>query len=267
MLIFLHLPRTAGTTLAHILARQYGETALLRLYDSSSGEELSSMSTSQLEAVRVIMGHFSFGAHRFLQHESAYFTVLREPVSRVISHYSFVRRSPTHYLYETAQGLGLPEFVASCGLEEPNNDQTRMLAGEHRLTGSARSAERVLGAAKEHLRDHFAVTGLTEDFDRSILLMKRVFDWKAPYYARENVSRGRPSSQRLSSETLRVIAAHNQLDLALYQFARDIFAAQLQQHGGSLESELRSFRRMNSLRGRLYDLRRLPVLARQARNR
>src|SRR5207244_9772853 len=66
MLIFLHIPKTAGTTLATILDRNYGN-AVLRLYASTSGEELATMSGGQLDEVRVVMCHFSFGAHRFVE--------------------------------------------------------------------------------------------------------------------------------------------------------------------------------------------------------
>jgi hypothetical protein len=47
----------------------------------------------------------------------------------------------------------------------------------------------LLGAAKEHLRDRFAVVGLTEDFDRSALLTKHAFGWHTPFYVKENVGR------------------------------------------------------------------------------
>jgi len=267
MLIFLHLPKTAGTTLAHILARQYGDAAVLRLYDSTDGEELATYPTAHLDTFRVIMGHFSFGAHRFLAAQPPYVTVLREPISRVASHYYFVRRSPTHYLYEAARRLSLSEFVLACGSEEPNNDQTRLLAGDERVTGPIRSGQHLLAAAKQHLREHFVVTGLTEEFDRSILLMKRALGWKAPpFYARENVSRRR-AAPTLPTETLRVVVEHNRLDLDLYQYARELFDAQVRLHGESLDAELRGFTRLNAVRGRLYDLTRLPNLIVQTSRR
>jgi hypothetical protein len=265
VLIFLHLPKTAGTTLAHILARQYGDAALLRLYESTSGEELASIPRSQLDGVRVVLGHFSFGAHRFIPYPTPYITVLREPIARVISHYSFVRRSPTHYLYDTARRLSLGEFVVACGLDEPNNDQTRLLAGYNCGPASVASAEEMLARARQHLRDYVAVAGLTEDFDRSILLMKHAFGWKTPYYARENVSGWRLPWRGVSDETLGVIAAHNQLDLELYHFAQGIFQGQVIQHGAELESELRRFKRLNALLGRLYGATRLPIFAHQKR--
>src|SRR3989442_9425283 len=136
MIIFLHVPKTAGTTLARILERQYGARAILRLYQSSYGQELAAIPATQLELLRVVMGNFSFEPHQFLAGPSRYITILREPIDRVISHYYFVRRDPTHYLYETSQRLSLRDFVVACGRDEPNNDQTRLLAGDCGLASS-----------------------------------------------------------------------------------------------------------------------------------
>src|SRR5689334_6319058 len=129
VLIFLHLPKAAGTTLTQIIERQYGASAILPLYDSSFGEELTVLSSSRMDNVRVVTGHVYFGAHAFLSRPSTYITMLRDPIDRVISHYYFVRGDPSHYLYDHAQKLSLKEYVEFCDRQEPNNDQTRLLAG------------------------------------------------------------------------------------------------------------------------------------------
>ncbi|HVX30184.1 MAG TPA: hypothetical protein VHA53_06860, partial [Nitrolancea sp.] len=127
VVIFLHAPKTGGTTLVRIIERQSAPGSVLNLYDSSYGEELAAYPPEEIERIRAIAGHFYFGVHRFIARPSVYITVLRDPVARVISHYHFVRCSPGHYLYDAANELSLSEFVVACGPDEPNNDQTRLL--------------------------------------------------------------------------------------------------------------------------------------------
>ena len=250
LVFFLHLPRTAGTTLARVIERQYTSEAILPLYDSSTGEELGRVPPARLDSLRAVVGHFYFGAHRFLGRPSTYVTVLRDPVDRVISHYYFVRGYPTHYLHETARRMSLSEYVISCDLAEPNNDQTRLLCGEYQGSVPDRCTHEMLPVAKKNLREHCAVVGLTEDFDRSLIVMKRVLGWSTPFYVRQNVSPQRLRRNDLSDETLRVIRAYNQLDLELYRHAEALLQEQVSCQGDSFESEVRAFKRLNALVGR-----------------
>jgi hypothetical protein len=47
----------------------------------------------------------------------------------------------------------------------------------------------MLDIAKRNLASHFAVIGITEEFDRSLILMKRRLAWRHPFYTSQNVSR------------------------------------------------------------------------------
>jgi hypothetical protein len=247
VVFFLHLPRTAGTTLARVIQRQYPSQATLPLYDSSTGEELGKASAERLDGLRAVVGHFYFGAHRFLPKPSTYVTVLRDPVDRVISHYWFARGDRTHYLHEAACRLSLSDYVMSCDRAEPNNDQARLLCGEYHGSIPDKCTDEMLPVARKHLREHCAVVGLTEDFDRSLIVMKRVLGWRTPFYARQNVTARRPRKPDLSDETLRVIRAYNRLDIELYGDAAALLREQVTGQGESFERELRAFKRLNAL--------------------
>jgi hypothetical protein len=251
LVIFMHLPKTAGSTLSRIMGRQYPAAGVLRLYDSGTGVELGSLSKDRLDALRVVVGHFCFGAHQFVSRPCAYVTVLREPVDRVISHYYFVRSEPTHYLFEAAQQLSLGEYVRHCNLAEPNNDQTRLLCGEYEGSIPASCDQAMLELAQRHLRDHFAGVGLTEEFDRTLVLMKRILGWGYPFYVRQNVGRQRPPREALDRDTLRIIQEYNRLDGELYRYGQALFGEQVRRQGPRLEAELQLFARLNPVVGRL----------------
>jgi hypothetical protein len=251
LLIFVHLPKTGGSTLARVLKDQYASDTVLSLYDSFSGAELQDVPRERLDGLRVVMGHFAFGAHRFVTRRATYVTVLRDPVDRVVSHYHFVRHSPGHYLHRTAQGLSLSDYVVACHEAEPNNDQTRLLCGEFQGVIPAICSAPMLAVAKDNLHRHFAVAGLTEDFDRSLMLMKRRLGWRHPFYAPQNVARGRVRTAELRPNERRLIERFNQFDLELYEYARAVFQEEVCREDASFERELRSFTRLNALFGRL----------------
>lgn len=254
LIIFLHLPKTAGSTLARIIQGQYAASSIISLYDSMLGEELASIPQSQLNHLRVVMGHLYFGVHNFLSGPSAYITMLRDPVDRVISHYYFVRQDPSHYLYDSAHKLSLQEYVVSCNRQEPNNDQTRLLAGKRDASSFGTCSDEMLDIAERNLAEHFAVVGITEEFDRSLILMKRNLGWRSPFYINQNVSRHRPRKEGISLETLRVVQAYNELDIELYRFAKELFQEQIHSQGPSFAKELDRFKKLNSFYARFLPL-------------
>lgn len=249
VLIFLHLPKTAGSTLLHVLERQYGSDAVLGLYESRFGEETATLTSEQIGRTRVIAGHFYFGVHEYLPGKCSYLTFLRDPVERVVSHYHFVRRQPEHYLHEAASAMSMTEYVQFCGKAEPNNDQTRLLAGAGMASRDGTCAPDMLPAAKRNLDSH-AVVGLTEAFDASLVLMRHIFGWGRPLYVRQNVREERLGIH-VSADEREVIRAYNALDVELYRDARERFCRDVAAQGDAFAWEVRRFRSLNALHGKL----------------
>ena len=252
LIIFLHLPKTAGTTLARIIDRQYDSSRILPLHESMFGNELSALSQNHLDRLRIVMGHLYFGAHTFAARPCTYITMLREPIDRVISHYYFVRHDPSNYLYELARKVSLKEFVESCGRQEPNNDQTRLLAGPGHSARFGICSDEMLDIAKRNLAEYFSVVGVTEEFDRSLILMKRILGWSTPFYTKQNVSQHHLRKVNIPLETLRVIQAYNELDIELYSYARKLFRKQVCLQGDFFDLETQIFRTLNASYGRLH---------------
>jgi hypothetical protein len=248
LIIFLHVPKTAGSTLRHIIEREHDPTRLLHLYDSDFAEELAAIPQTRMARLRVVMGHFYFGAHTFLSQPSAYITFLRDPIDRVISEYYFVRRSPAHHFHDSARRISLEEFVKYCS----DNNQTRQLAGRCGVPSLGTDSSEMLNTAKKNLAEYFSVVGVTEEFDSSLILISRLMGWRHPFYVRKNVTRHHPGKEQLRPETLRVVQAYNELDLELHSYARKLLHEQIRQCGPSFERELRWFKTMNPVYGRLY---------------
>jgi hypothetical protein len=257
LLVFVHIPRTAGSTFVGVLDKNYGAEAVLRLYGSTFGEELRMLASDELSRVRAVTGHFYFGLHVDVSRPCRYVTFVRDPVSRIVSHYHFVRGQPDHYLHDEAFRLSLGEYVRFCGAAEPNNDQTRLLAGREMAASDGTSSADMLPVAKRNL-DRHAVVGLTEAFDASLLLMRNAFGWKRALYVQDNVGTRRHGRPAVDEEVRELIREHNALDLELFRYAREAFERQLSAQGDGFHRELRRFRQLNALYARVAALRRLP---------
>ncbi|MGC9333570.1 MAG: sulfotransferase family 2 domain-containing protein [Anaerolineae bacterium] len=250
-LVFLHVPKTAGTTLNRIIERQYPTESLYSIgwTEEESVAALRRMSDVRKARICMVRGHMAFGVHEFLPGPVTYFTVLRNPIERVLSYYYFVLSKPDHYLYDeiSAGETTLVGFVERQGHIMLDNAQTRMLSGTWFGPAFGRCTREHLATAKQNLREHFAVVGLAERFDETLLLLKRTFGWRNVFYARQNVTRNRPPSSCLPRATLALIAEVNQLDAELYRYAEALFQALVERQGPSFPAELGKFQRTNRL--------------------
>jgi hypothetical protein len=250
--IFLHIPKAAGTTLRKILNRNYkrGETFWVdasRVREST--EEFKNLPYYRRLKIKLLAGHIPFGLHEFLPQPVVYITMLRDPVDRIISHYYHVIRHPEHYLYHTVRdnNMGLKDYVTSGISTELDNGQTRQLAGGAKI-GIGECSEDLLEQAESHLRDHIAIAGLTERFDETLILMRKALRWTfLPCYTKFNVSQNRPPSGNVPQDVVDLIRRHNQLDCELYQYAKELFQQRIQELGPNMEKELRTFKVLNGL--------------------
>jgi hypothetical protein len=69
----------------------------------------------------------------------------------------------------------------------------------------------------------FAVVGITERFDESLILLQRAFGWRARPGLPENVGENRPARIDVGEEALQTIERCNRFDLELYRFASGLF--------------------------------------------
>ena len=250
--IFVHIPKAAGTTLRKIIERQYKPTAIFTVQESI--EEFKKLPEAQRTAIRCLMGHMRFGAHELLPRVSIYITVLRDPLDRVISHYYYVLRSPDNVLHNdvVSKSMSLKDFVCSGMTPELDNGQTRRLSGVGHSIGFGQCSTELLVSAKRNLREQFAVVGLAERFDETLILLKRALGWRVPLYVKENVTRNRPPREEISDDILAVMEKYNKLDIELYRYAQNIFEEQIGEKKPSFERELKAFRLLNTLYSAIY---------------
>jgi len=246
--IFVHIPKTGGTTLHQIIDRQYPPERRHWIMRHDVGlEAFKSLPLSRRAELRMVRGHIPFGVHEYIPRPATYLTILRQPIERVISYYYFVQREPEHYLYDYANtpGMTIRRYLEDRISPQTDNFQTRLISGVWTDVEYGKCDEETLALAKRNLAEHFAVVGLTKRFDESLMLLKRIFGWGNVFYRRSNVTLGRPRGETLPAETLAVLHAHNQLDLELYAFAEALLARQVHQRGASFAWAVKWFQFAN----------------------
>lgn len=232
-LVFLHIPKTAGTTLWLILRRQYSPRAVLRV---DHPDALAAPPQSRPQQTRVLVGHFGYDPQGFTQPLPC-ITLLREPLERTLSDYS-------HQVRHGSTALSLGDYLNE-RTPERDNLQTRLLAGPDALALPFGQCGRdVFERAKQTLTE-MAVAGLTERFDETLLLLQRRFGWSMPCYVAENVGADRVSRETVGRPALKRIWELTQWDRALYALAAARLDAQIAQQGPQFATALRQFRIAN----------------------
>ena len=221
--VFVHLPKTAGSTLLRILEREYEGHPTFRVYADSEARiaDLRAMSDDQRSRLRLVVGHMAVGIDRFLPGANAYLTMLRDPVERIVSHY--------HYVLAHPQGAGnaravegvssLDEYVRSSVFARiVNNGQTRLLGSDVLAAGEPADAD--------HPRTGQGVPRPPRRRRRGAGALRRVAPRDGaglrlglPAYRRENVTASRPRIAELAPDTVELIRERNALDIELHAHA------------------------------------------------
>lgn len=263
-LIFLHIPKSGGTTLHGIIESQYPAD---RIYTIDSRDVRASIAAfkalpeAERRRLRVLKGHMAFGLHAWLPQPSTYITLVRHPVERAISHYYHIRRTPhhTHHATVVGQNLSLHAFMETGVSRLVDNGQVRALAAAEEVPYGRCTAD-LLDRAIAHIEGYFTLVGLTERFDETLVLLQRALGWRVAMYRPRNVGSNRPPTADVPAETLQFIADLNEFDLRLYDYAVQRFAEATAAYGPEFAAAVARFRRGNALRqlyGRLR--RRFPM--------
>ncbi len=193
--------------------------------------------------------------------------MLRDPVERILSLFCHLRT--TRVLKEE---VDLRSFVRDCPPEGWNaelsswhpgsapacearlreasralvdNDQTRRIAGAE--PGFGECGEDLLERARTNLARHFAVAGVTERFDETLLLVHRRFGLSGkPRYLPRLVNRKRLAVEELREADRAAVLERNALDAALHAFAEQLLEDKVREEGERFEEELAAFRKENA---------------------
>jgi hypothetical protein len=230
ILCFLHLPRTGGTTINHMLKYAFGHCAVFHadLVAKYGGEGELAAALAQGERIDhgavLITGHYGV-AHPLVRHMPrpvAFAAVLRHPVERIVSIYDYIRGRPDHPEHAVLSTLTLhqaldavPEFAAHA-----RNAQLRTLFNATDRAG-------IIAALRRHPYLLARLEALDDFADRLLRSFGRRLGGRLPRCNERPVLAGvAPArTQPDYAAALARLVANNRAELAFYANLPPIFAS------------------------------------------
>lgn len=236
-LYFLHIPKTAGTSIRYWLLDLFSSDDYLECFHL---KPLQQQALETLESHRFFSGHFGLKLHEILSRKPKTITWLRDPIDREISQYFYLRANAKEFrehvddpvssihpfssrYLDAVLTSGLPQL---CQNEHPgycDNLQVRYLAGLSPGTQEIKPCtQETLEIAKENLRnlDHF---GICEWMQASIDAFCYKFFLPPHKFSLYLNKRSQKRGNLFSDQDLSTIRESNKYDIELYQFAQELF--------------------------------------------
>ncbi len=217
-LLFMHIPKTAGTSIRSLLERPFAAHERAYLYNESWGislEAFRSLPNKEKEQFRLVCGHFNFGVHEWMPQEARYITILRDPVERVISLYHFIKRTPgsKHHHLIVDNNYSLEDFVFSGLFAKTDNGMVRNISGV-RGVRFGECSDDVLDRAYRNIENHFECVLTMEHMQRGIAKLSEILEIPVRGFRKKNISR--TPKEAIDPLLVKKIDALNRLDRELY---------------------------------------------------
>lgn len=216
---FVHIQKTAGTSLKFVIRNSLGirhsdVNPLDPREDSFRSRDLA-FARSANPHLQSISGHELCEPTRHLQGEVVPYTILRDPVARMLSHFQ----------HKVATGRHPDDFPRFLEDPENHNFQVRKIAGGEDLA----KAIRLLGEA-------YFFVGLAERFDASLVVLQALCPFALDVrYRKRNVAADNSVRRRIESKRalMKAAEAANRLDRQLWEHVDGVLFPRLLARSGA----------------------------------
>lgn len=242
---FLHLPRTAGTTLNAVLRNHFAPEAILSVYDKDEYERHKYHSPDFFTPIKLITGHLlleTTDPPSIYGMPVSVITLLREPIARLVSEYEFLKTWKSNHLYAVLNenSISFSEYLRS-------SERMLRYRGKNFMTRCIAGADfdepypvRALSQAKKNLEHNFVFTGIQERFDESLVMLGELLGMTNLLHDKRNAlkAEARTAPDPAALELAREL---NRADMELYDFAVALFDERVTALGPAFQARVREF--------------------------
>jgi hypothetical protein len=231
--LFLHIPKTAGSSFLTIFGNLFGESRVRRLRggrDETAQMQIDRVVSDEIQDIDCLVAHSPI--HMFARCLDAFrpFTILRDPVDRVMSLFRFFKRRPEREVSKLPEGFGFDDFIESRvphNYGQTRNWMCRILCGDAEMSDPSAAAfwqPRDPGALVDQaLATLRAIDfGLVEDMQSTLALLQDA--WATRFNLGEyRINTSDAPGAEWTAHNIQRIVDLNTLDVALYHEARRLF--------------------------------------------
>lgn len=204
LIAYMHIEKAGGTSWTSTLRKSFG----LAHADVFASPKKDAFTQNDLDYTKKIYPSLkSIAGHRLKPHigftdDIRFYTIMREPISRAISHYQ--------YLYDS-QMAPLPDFWTWINMEENQNMMLKKIAGEE-------SMEKAI----DIIENKFFFIGYLENLNESLETLCKLSPYPINYVKPENKNAAKTNliKKRIkeNSKYMERLTELNKLDIELYQY-------------------------------------------------
>lgn len=214
--LFVHIPKTGGSTFRHWLRSVHGHHGVYFLYEEEEQERhLRSAFESEAPA---ICGHVNWHVIEnagILSERPFLFTMVRKPQDQIISHYLHRRRG---HKWKDRQAIkdDFNEFLSKAW---SNNWQSAFLSGLSREHYLDPPAEELKEMAMANLRKMDLVAS-TAQLKESTVILRKEFHWKKKPLEDRNITKEKHIAEVLHEEFDKKLKEMNKADHSIYRYCK-----------------------------------------------
>lgn len=219
-LLFMHIPKAAGTSFREAIARNYKTSEIAYLYPQEPGfriRNLEELPLDQRSRAGLIAGHeVYYGVHQYIPNECLYFPVVRDPISRVWSNYIHVLQTKDARIFNGVKPESLEEIFESKSRGDMDNVMVRFFSGSPYVPVGTVNRD-IYEMAKANARLAFPYIGQQTNLHRAYAWLREKLDWRnGSAVPVMNVTEYN-STPQCSEADRKIIRHFNEWDCRLYE--------------------------------------------------